>query len=113
MRFAIECRYDAGGSVSQSSIVSVGFMVKTPLGDPLPSQIVSDGLFAIQLRIATDETFTSYMKDDHLPLRLLLGSPVYLEVRLRSPKPKAVLLVNYCFVFYYSMRIPCGYQVSE
>ena len=48
----IECRYDAGGPIGQKSLVSVGYAVNSPL-PAYPRQIVSDGLFAIELRIAT------------------------------------------------------------
>lgn len=52
----IECRYSASGSAMQS-LTSVGFMVKTPLSS-LPSAISSDGLYSVQLRIATSKIFS-------------------------------------------------------
>ena len=49
--------------------------------------------------IPTDETYSSYFPNYHQPLRLLLGKPVYLELHLKSPKPDAVILVNYCLAY--------------
>lgn len=49
--------------------------------------------------IPTDNTYSSYFPTNKLPLRLLLGTPVYLELRLLSPKPDAVILVNYCIAY--------------
>lgn len=46
-----------------------------------------------------DETFSSFSARSHLPLKVLLGRPLYLEVRLNSPKPEATLLVNYCVAY--------------
>ncbi|CAM4723998.1 unnamed protein product [Leuciscus chuanchicus] len=46
-----------------------------------------------------DETFTKFYPQCHQPLHVLLGKPVYLELRLRSPKPTATLLVHYCVAY--------------
>ncbi|KAG7216203.1 hypothetical protein INR49_029052, partial [Caranx melampygus] len=54
----------------------------------------------VQLRIATDESFTSYHPETHLPLSLLQGSPLYLEVRLQGPSElDLVLLVHSCLAY--------------
>ncbi|XP_063755587.1 zona pellucida sperm-binding protein 4-like [Eleginops maclovinus] len=97
LRFMVECRYGQSGSAAQS-LATVGYMVKTPTSS-LPSSVISDGLYGVQLRLATDQTYSNYLGDAKLPLRLLLGKPVYLELRLRSPKPDAVILVNYCVAY--------------
>ncbi|XP_035537389.1 zona pellucida sperm-binding protein 4-like isoform X2 [Morone saxatilis] len=97
LRFMVECRYGKLGS-SQQSLASVGYMVMTPKS-VLPSSVLSNGLYAVELRIATDQTYSSYLPTYHQPLRLLLGKPVHLELRLRSPKPDAVILVNYCIAY--------------
>ncbi|XP_070841116.1 zona pellucida sperm-binding protein 4-like [Chaetodon trifascialis] len=97
LRFMVECRYSKTGDALQS-LASVGYMVKTP-SSTLPSQVVSNGLYAVQLRIAKDQTYSSYWPTYHQPLHQLLGSPVYLELRLKSPKPDAVILVNYCIAY--------------
>ncbi|KAK1880463.1 Zona pellucida sperm-binding protein 1 [Dissostichus eleginoides] len=97
LRFMVECRYGQSGSPPQS-LANVGYMVKTQ-SSSLPSSVMSDGLYGVQLRIATDQTYSNYLEDAKLPLRLLLGKPVYLELRLLSPKPDAVIMVNYCIAY--------------
>ncbi|XP_045889241.1 zona pellucida sperm-binding protein 1-like isoform X2 [Micropterus dolomieu] len=102
LRFMVECRYSKAG-VAPQSLTSVGYMVKTP-SPSLPSAVLSHGLYAVDLRIAKDQTYSSYLHTKNRPLRLLLGNPVYLEMRLRSPKPDAVILVNYCVAYPCSAR---------
>ncbi|XP_028317712.1 zona pellucida sperm-binding protein 4-like [Gouania willdenowi] len=97
LRFMIECRYTKCGPAKQS-LASVGYMVKTP-SSSLPSSILSNGLYGVQLRIARDSTYSKYLPTYHQPLKLLLGKPVYLELRLKSPKPDAVIIVNYCLAY--------------
>nr|XP_046274165.1 zona pellucida sperm-binding protein 4-like [Scatophagus argus] len=97
LRFLVECRYSKSGS-AQQSLASVGYMVKIP-PDGLPSEVSTSGLYGVQLRIAKDQTYSSYLPINNQPLRLLLGKPVYLELSLKSPKPDAVILVNYCIAY--------------
>ncbi|XP_071356625.1 zona pellucida sperm-binding protein 4-like [Trachinotus anak] len=97
LRFMVECRYGKDG-IRHQSLASIGYMVKIPTPD-LPSSVISTGLYGVQLRIAKDKTYSSYLPTYHQPLRLLLGNPVYLELRLKSPKPDAVILVNYCLAY--------------
>ncbi|XP_021178675.2 zona pellucida sperm-binding protein 1 isoform X1 [Fundulus heteroclitus] len=99
LRFLIECRYmKDGGAVADQAVASIGYMVKTSTSN-LPSSIISSGRYSVELRIAKDRTYSSYYPTYHQPLKLLLGHPVYLELRLRSAKPDAVLLVNYCLAY--------------
>ncbi|XP_038580630.1 uncharacterized protein LOC119907109 isoform X2 [Micropterus salmoides] len=102
LRFMVECRYSKAG-VALQSLASAGYMVKTP-SSSLPSELLSNGLYAVDLRIAKDQTYSSYLPTNNRPLRLLLGNPVYLELRLISPKPDAVILVNYCVAYPRSAR---------
>ncbi|XP_034748666.1 zona pellucida sperm-binding protein 4-like [Etheostoma cragini] len=97
LKFMVECRYNKLGA-SQQELATVGYMVQTP-SSSLPSSIISHGLYGVTLRIAHDETYSSYFPTYHQPLRLLLGKPVYLELLLKSPKPDAVILVNYCLAY--------------
>ncbi|XP_077362820.1 zona pellucida sperm-binding protein 1-like [Festucalex cinctus] len=96
LRFLVECRYSLAAHDHQP-FASVGYMVKIPSRD-LPTSIPSVGLYGVQLRIATDETFTTFLPS-FPTLRYILGKPVYLELRLLSPKPKATILVKYCLAF--------------
>lgn len=49
--------------------------------------------------IHSDETFSSFSAHGHLPLKVLLGKPLYVEVRINSPKPEATLIVHYCVAY--------------
>ncbi|XP_041096275.1 zona pellucida sperm-binding protein 1-like [Polyodon spathula] len=47
-----------------------------------------------------DASYTSFYPQSHLPLSVLLGSKVYLEVQLvNPPNPSVVLLVHYCIAY--------------
>ena len=47
-----------------------------------------------------DRSYSSYHPEYHRPLSVLLGNPLYLEVRLlSSPDPSVVLLVHYCVAY--------------
>ncbi|MBN3296051.1 ZP4 protein, partial [Amia calva] len=90
-RLLVECRYAEG------SLASTGYLVKNPY---LPNGILSHGVFGVQLRIATDDTYSRFYPQYHRPLRLLLGRPVFLEVQLlNAPDPSLVLLVHYCVAY--------------
>ncbi|MBN3322240.1 ZP4 protein, partial [Atractosteus spatula] len=102
-RLLVECRYAEG------RLASSGYLVKSP---HLPSAVLSQGVFGVQLRIATvfndthllhvplDESYSRFYPQYHRPLRLLLGNPVYLELRLlNAPDPNLVLLVHYCVAY--------------
>ncbi|XP_023663485.2 uncharacterized protein [Paramormyrops kingsleyae] len=91
LRLLVECRFLPG------SQVTVGYLVKTPSLGP---SIQAQGLFGVQLRIATDQDYTSYYPQYHRPLHLLLGKVLYLEVRLlNAPDPDVLLLVHYCLAY--------------
>uniref|UniRef100_A0AAQ4REH7 ZP domain-containing protein n=1 Tax=Gasterosteus aculeatus aculeatus TaxID=481459 RepID=A0AAQ4REH7_GASAC len=54
----------------------------------------------VLLRIAKDESFTGFHPEAHLPLSLLRGRPVYVEVSLLNPpRPGLVLLVHSCLAY--------------
>lgn len=47
-----------------------------------------------------DESFNSFHPDAHLPLSLIRGQPVYVEVSLLDPpEPGLVLLVHSCLAY--------------
>ncbi|XP_052362339.1 zona pellucida sperm-binding protein 4-like isoform X2 [Oncorhynchus keta] len=77
IRLLVECQYTPG------SVVSVGFLVKTPSFGP---SIQAQGVLGVQLRIATDEQYSSFYPQYHRPLQMLLGKPLHLEVRLLNPQ---------------------------
>ncbi|KAL6110121.1 uncharacterized protein ACO6RY_19267 [Pungitius sinensis] len=90
VRLLVECRFLPG-------TISVSYMVKTPtLGPNVPAQ----GMFGVQLRLAKDAQYSSYYPQNHPPLQMLLGKPLYLEVRLlNAPDPSLVLLVHFCVAY--------------
>nr|XP_020453252.1 zona pellucida sperm-binding protein 4-like [Monopterus albus] len=100
LSFVFECRYYKNGTAyaAPQSLVSVGYTVKIP-SSSLPSTVISDGLYGVELRIAKDATFSSYWPSNHHTLRLLLGTKVFLELNLLSPTPDALLLVHYCVAY--------------
>ncbi|KAG7460022.1 hypothetical protein MATL_G00216850 [Megalops atlanticus] len=57
----------------------------------------AEGMYGVELRIATDQNYTSYYPGNHRPFRHLLGRPLFLELRvLNSPDPRLPLLVHCC-----------------
>ncbi|XP_028261751.1 zona pellucida sperm-binding protein 1-like [Parambassis ranga] len=90
VRLLIECRFVPG-------LLSVSYVVKSPSFGP---GLQSKGVFGVQLRLAKDAQYSSYYPQYHQPLRMLLGKPLYLEVRLlNSPDPTLVLLVHFCVAY--------------
>ncbi|XP_061627425.1 uncharacterized protein LOC133477089 isoform X2 [Phyllopteryx taeniolatus] len=90
-RLLVECRYVPG------SALTVSYLVKTPTLGPA---VQTQGVFGIQLRLAKDAQYMSYYPQYHQPLQMLLGKPLYLEVRLlNAPDPSLRLLVHYCVAY--------------
>ncbi|XP_057699790.1 uncharacterized protein LOC130920515 [Corythoichthys intestinalis] len=91
VRLLVECRYVPG------SALTVSYLVKTPTLGPA---VQTQGVFGVQLRLAKDAQYTSYHPQYHQPLQMLLGKPLYLEVRmLNAPDPSLRLLVHYCVAY--------------
>lgn len=50
--------------------------------------------------LTSDAQYSSYYPQYHQPLQMLLGKPLYLEVRLlNTPDPSLVLLVHFCVAY--------------
>ncbi|XP_005747120.1 uncharacterized protein LOC102213713 [Pundamilia nyererei] len=91
VRLLVECRYMPG------TVLTVSYIVKTPTLGP---EIQSYGAFGVQLRIAEDDQYKRYYPQYHQPLKMMLGKPLNLEVRLlNSPDPTLVLLVHFCVAY--------------
>ncbi|KAG7487129.1 hypothetical protein JOB18_047067 [Solea senegalensis] len=91
VRFLVECRFQP------DSVLTVSYLVKTPTLGP---GVQTQEKFGVQLRIAKDAQYSSYYPQYHQPLQMLLGRPLYLEVRLLNPPdPSLLLLVNYCVAY--------------
>ncbi|XP_056143679.1 zona pellucida sperm-binding protein 1-like [Lampris incognitus] len=92
VRLMVECRSSPG------SPGKVKFQIMSPSQAP-PVQ-TTPATVTVQLRIATDNSFTKYYPEAHLPLGLIQGRPLYLEVSLLNPpEPGLVLLVHYCLAY--------------
>lgn len=48
---------------------------------------------------STDETYTSFLPTNSLPLNELLGTKMYFELNLISKYPEAILIVKYCLAY--------------
>ncbi|XP_058496397.1 uncharacterized protein si:ch73-90k17.1 isoform X1 [Solea solea] len=91
VRFLVECRFQP------DSFLTVSYLVKSPTLGP---GVQTQEKFGVQLRIAKDAQYSSYYPQYHQPLQMLLGRPLYLEVRLLNPPdPSLLLLVNYCVAY--------------
>ncbi|XP_066563481.1 uncharacterized protein LOC136751627 [Amia ocellicauda] len=86
----VQCSHHHG------SLSSAAFLVK----DLPPPKAVATGSLRVQLRVATDCSYSAYYPQSALPLRLSLKSPLYMEVHLVAPpEPSLVLLVHYCLAY--------------
>ncbi|XP_034377448.3 zona pellucida sperm-binding protein 1 [Arvicanthis niloticus] len=63
-----------------------------------PAPVSQSGPLRLELRIATDKTFSSYYQGSDYPLVRLLQEPVYVEVRLlQRTDPSLVLVLHQCW----------------
>ncbi|CAB1439904.1 unnamed protein product [Pleuronectes platessa] len=91
IRFLVECRFQPG------SVLTVSYLVKTPTLGP---GVQTQEMHGVQLRIAKDPEYSSFYPQYHQPMQMLLGKPLYLEVRLlNAPDPGLVLLVHFCVAY--------------
>ncbi|XP_039978889.1 zona pellucida sperm-binding protein 2-like isoform X7 [Xiphias gladius] len=66
-----------------------------------PPPVVALGTIRVQMRIATDASFTSFFPEDQLPLNLPLREAAYVEVSIAQPYPDHTLSlrVRDCFAY--------------
>ncbi|XP_009459499.1 PREDICTED: zona pellucida sperm-binding protein 1 [Nipponia nippon] len=65
---------------------------------PRPAPMAVLGPLGLQLRIATDENYSSYHPDGDYPLVRVLRDPIYVEVRLlQKTDPNLVLVLHHCW----------------
>ncbi|XP_061567205.1 zona pellucida sperm-binding protein 4-like [Cololabis saira] len=66
-----------------------------------PPPVIGQGTIGLQMRIATDSSFTSFIPEDQLPLTLPLRKAVYVEISIvqPSPDPTLSLRVRDCFAY--------------
>uniref|UniRef100_A0A3P9B9I4 Uncharacterized LOC101474050 n=2 Tax=Maylandia zebra TaxID=106582 RepID=A0A3P9B9I4_9CICH len=105
-------RFMVGCSSSADSPGEVKFHVMDeqpplPLSQPTPAAVT------VQLRIAEDESFTSYHPEAHLPLSLLQGRTVYVEVSLKDPSESTLVLLVHSCLAYTDAPYPSGILVYD
>ncbi|XP_035766694.1 uncharacterized protein LOC102784461 [Neolamprologus brichardi] len=105
-------RFMVGCSSSADSPGEVKFHVMDeqpplPLSQPTPAAVT------VQLRIAEDESFTSYHPEAHLPLSLLQGRTVYVEVSLKDPSESTLVLLVHSCLAYTEAPYPSGMLVYD
>ncbi|CAB1341910.1 unnamed protein product [Coregonus sp. 'balchen'] len=88
----VRCQYD-GSALLHTDLRS--------LNPTNPPPVTALGTVRVQMRIATDESFTSFFPGEQLPLTLFLRKPVYVEVSIAppSPDPSLSLRVRDCFAY--------------
>ncbi|XP_063188382.1 zona pellucida sperm-binding protein 1 [Chroicocephalus ridibundus] len=65
---------------------------------PTATPVAMAGPLGLQLRIATDESYSSYHPDGDYPLVRVLRDPIYVEVRLlQKTDPNLVLVLHHCW----------------
>ncbi|XP_019609545.2 zona pellucida sperm-binding protein 1 [Rhinolophus sinicus] len=65
---------------------------------PSPDPVTQSGPLRLELRIAKDETFRSYYREEEYPILRLLREPVPVEVRLlQRTDPSLVLVLHQCW----------------
>ncbi|KAK4822799.1 hypothetical protein QYF61_019990 [Mycteria americana] len=65
---------------------------------PTAAPLAMPGPLGLQLRIATDESYSSYHPDSDYPLVRVLRDPIYVEVRLlQKTDPNLVLVLHHCW----------------
>uniref|UniRef100_A0A8B9NVZ9 Zona pellucida glycoprotein 1 n=1 Tax=Apteryx owenii TaxID=8824 RepID=A0A8B9NVZ9_APTOW len=83
------CIYNA------SDLLPVRVEVAVP---PTAAPLVEPGPLRLQLRIATDESYSTYHEDSDYPLVKVLRDPIYVEVRLlQKTDPNLVLVLHQCW----------------
>ncbi|NWS21374.1 ZP1 protein, partial [Pachyramphus minor] len=85
----VRCIYNA------SDLLPLGMEVAVP---PTAAPLAVPGPLGLQLRIATDESYSSYHPVGDFPLVRVLRDPIFVEVRLlQKTDPNLVLVLHQCW----------------
>ncbi|NWT22310.1 ZP1 protein, partial [Cardinalis cardinalis] len=80
---------------NSSDLLPLGVEVAVP---PTAAALAMPGPLGLQLRIATDESYSSYHAVGDFPLVRVLRDPIYVEVRLlQKTDPNLVLVLHHCW----------------
>lgn len=90
----VQCVYEGPGVQPAAAVRSTRTITT-------PAPLVAMGNIRIQMRIATDSSFSSFIDGDQLPAAFPLRSHVYVEVSIRQPAPEPglSLQVRNCFAY--------------
>ncbi|NXM37455.1 ZP4 protein, partial [Gymnorhina tibicen] len=89
-RLHVRCSYSISGS-------SVPLSVQVFTLPPLPA-VSQPGPLSLELRVASDGSYTSYYTDTDYPVVKTLRDPVYAEVRiLQRTDPDLILILHHCW----------------
>ncbi|CAL8273975.1 unnamed protein product [Lota lota] len=90
----VQCEYEGPGVQPVAAVRSASIIAT-------PAPLVAMGTIGVQMKIATDSSFSSFIGADQLPAAFPLRSPVYVEVSIRQPAPEPglSLRVRDCFAY--------------
>ncbi|NXA10910.1 ZP4 protein, partial [Sapayoa aenigma] len=89
-RLHVRCSYSIHGS-------SIPLSVQVFTLPPLPA-VSQPGPLSLELRVAFDESYTSYYTDNDYPIVRTLKDPVYAEVKiLQRTDPDLILVLHHCW----------------
>ncbi|NXY22099.1 ZP4 protein, partial [Atrichornis clamosus] len=89
-RLHIRCSYSISGS-------SIPLSVQVFTLPPLPA-VTQPGPLSLELRVASDGSYTSYYTDSDYPVVKTLRDPVYVEVKiLQRTDPDLILVLHHCW----------------
>ncbi|NXC50431.1 ZP4 protein, partial [Penelope pileata] len=89
-RLRVRCSYSITGSF-------IPLSVQVFTLPPLPA-VFQPGPLSLELRVASDESYSSYYTDSEYPVVKALRDPIYVEVRiLQRTDPDLVLVLHHCW----------------
>ncbi|XP_029914937.1 zona pellucida sperm-binding protein 4-like isoform X2 [Myripristis murdjan] len=90
----VQCEYEAADVKRAADLRSLH-------GATNPPPVTALGTIRVQMRIATDSSFTSFFPENRLPLTFPLRKAIYVEVAIAqpSPDPTLSLRVQDCFAY--------------
>ncbi|NWI83737.1 ZP4 protein, partial [Dryoscopus gambensis] len=89
-RLHVRCSYSISGS-------SIPLSVQVFTMPPLPA-VSQPGPLSLELRVASDGSYTSYYTDSDYPIVKTLRDPVYAEVKiLQRTDPDLILILHHCW----------------
>ncbi|XP_004071854.1 zona pellucida sperm-binding protein 1 [Oryzias latipes] len=90
----VECEYEESDLIRAKDLRSFYTVTNPP-------PVVAQGTIKVQMRIATDSSFTAFIPEDQLPLTVPLRKAVNVEISIAQPSPDPTLFlrVRDCFAY--------------